>query len=143
MNRRTILLVEDSEDDIELACYALARASVPTEVVTMRSGEAAMDYLEQSFTDASERPRPDLVLLDLQLPGISGLETLRRVRAIPDIRRTPVIMLTTSDDDRDIRASYDLGVNSYIRKPLDLADFTAMINQLSVYWLQTNTRPPL
>lgn len=143
MSRRTILLVEDSEDDIELACYALSRATISAEVVTVRSGEAALEYLDRACASDDAKQRPDLVLLDLQLPGISGLEMLRRVRAKPDIRRTPVVMLTTSDDDRDIRASYDLGVNSYIRKPVDLADFTAMIDRLSVYWLQTNTRPPL
>lgn len=143
MSRRTILLVEDSEDDIELACYALSRATISAEVVTVRSGEAALEYLDRACASEDAKQRPDLVLLDLQLPGISGLEMLRRVRAKPDIRRTPVVMLTTSDDDRDIRASYDLGVNSYIRKPVDLADFTAMIDRLSVYWLQTNTRPPL
>lgn len=143
MNRQTILLVEDSEDDIELAHYALGKSRVPVDVVTMRNGEAALEYLMEAAEGAESKPQPDLVLLDLQLPGISGLEVLRRMRAKPDTRRMLVVMLTTSDHDRDVCASYDLGVNSYIRKPLDLAAFTEVIDQLSVYWLQTNTRPPL
>jgi two-component system, response regulator len=142
MNRRTILLVEDNEDDVELARYALGRCRVPTEVVAMPSGEAALEYLRRSRTGVGEDRRPDLVLLDLQLPGISGLEVLRRVRAEPDIRRTLIVVLTTSDDQRDITASYDLGVNSYIRKPVDLGAFTAVVDQLGSYWLQTNTSPP-
>lgn len=143
MNRQTILLVEDSEDDIELAHYALGKSRVPVDVVTVRNGEAALDYLMEAAEGAESKPQPDLVLLDLQLPGISGLEVLRRMRAKPDTRRMLVVMLTTSDHDRDICASYDLGVNSYIRKPLDLAAFTEVIDQLSVYWLQTNTKPRL
>lgn len=143
MNRRTILLVEDNEDDVELARYALGRCRVPTQVVAMPTGEAALEYLRRAQTDGGEEPRPDLVLLDLQLPGISGLEVLRRVRAEADIRRTLIVVLTTSDDYRDIAASYDLGVNSYIRKPVDLGAFTAVVDQLGSYWLQTNTSPPL
>jgi two-component system, response regulator len=142
MNRRTILLVEDNEDDVELARYALGRCRVPTEVVAMPTGEAALEYLRRPRTGVGEDRRPDLVLLDLQLPGISGLEVLRRVRAEPDIRRTLIVVLTTSDDQRDITASYDLGVNSYIRKPVDLGAFTAVVDQLGSYWLQTNTSPP-
>jgi two-component system, response regulator len=143
MNRRTILLVEDNEDDVELARYALGLCRVPTQVVAMPTGEAALAYLRRARGDDGEEPRPDLVLLDLQLPGISGLEVLRRVRAEPDIRRTLIVVLTTSDDHRDITASYDLGVNSYIRKPVDLGAFTAVVDQLGSYWLQTNTSPPL
>lgn len=142
MNRRTILLVEDSEDDTELACYALAKCRVPVNVVALSTGEAALEYLAQAAEGVESKPRPDLVLLDLQLPGISGLEVLRRMRAKPDIRRTLVVMLTTSDDDQDICASYDLGVNSYIRKPVELGAFSAVLDELSAYWLETNTRPP-
>lgn len=142
MNRQTILLVEDSEDDTELACYALAKCRVPVNVVALPTGEAALDYLTEAMEGAVSKPRPDLMLLDLQLPGISGLEVLRRMRAHPEIRRTLVVMLTTSDDERDICASYDLGANSYIRKPVELSAFSAVLDQLSAYWLQTNTCPP-
>lgn len=142
MNRPTILLVEDSEDDVELAAYAFKRSRLTPTLVTQSTGEAALDYLKR--IGGGDSPRPDLVLMDLQLPGMSGLEVLRRMRADePGIRRLPVVMLTTSDDPRDIAASYDLGANSYIRKPLDLADFSTVIDRLGEYWLQTNTRPPV
>lgn len=142
MTRRTILLVEDSPDDVELARYALGRCRVANHVVVSHSGEEALAYLIRAGDDETV-PRPDLVLLDLQLPGMSGLEMLRRVRALPDIRRTLVVVLTTSDEEADVVASYDLGANSYIRKPVDLAEFTNVMDQLGAYWLRTNTCPPV
>jgi len=141
MTRPTILLVEDSPDDVELAEYALARCRAANQVIVANSGERALDYLQEK--SAEKEGLPALVLLDVQLPGISGLEVLRRIRQSPTLRRLQVVALTTSDDDRDIVASYDLGVNSYIRKPLDLAEFTAVIDQVGTYWLTTNTKSPV
>jgi two-component system response regulator len=143
MSRPTILLVEDSIDDVELAEYALARCRVANQVVVASSGEQALNYLFGKEGGDKDGTYPDLVLLDLQLPGISGLEVLRRIRQDPALRRLLVVALTTSDDQRDIVASYDLGVNSYIRKPVDLAEFTTVIDQLGAYWLVTNTGSPV
>lgn len=143
MSRPTILLVEDSADDVELAEYALARCRVANQVVVASSGEQALNYLLGKADNDKGNKQPDLILLDLQLPGISGLEVLRRIRENPELRRLLVVALTTSDDKRDIMASYDLGVNSYIRKPVDLAEFTSVIDQLGAYWLMTNTGSPV
>lgn len=143
MTQPTILLVEDSEDDVELARYALERCRIANRVVVASSGEQALSYLSPAPESGAEEPHPNLVLLDLQLPGISGLEVLRRIRENPTLRRLLVVALTTSDDQRDIVASYDLGVNSYIRKPVDLAEFTQVIDQLGAYWLSTNTSSPV
>lgn len=140
---RTILLVEDNADDVELAMYALERARTDNEVVVARDGEEALDYLFRTgaFAQRDAMP-PALVLLDLKLPGIDGLAVLRRLRATADTRRIPVVVLTTSDDRADIMASYELGVNSYICKPVDFGVFTGVMDQVSRYWLSLNQPPP-
>ncbi len=144
MNGRTILLVEDNADDVELALYALSKCPVPNQIVVVRSGEEALDYIFGARAYAGRDPdeRPALVLLDLKLPGIDGTGVLERLRASPAGRRVPVVILTTSDHEEDIMRSYDLGVNSYIRKPVALAAFTDVVNQLGLYWLVTNTASP-
>ncbi|PWC45787.1 response regulator [Azospirillum sp. TSO22-1] len=142
MRRHTILLVEDNADDAELTQTALARTRVDATLDIVTGGEDALDYLFGETSDGSMRPLPALVLLDLNLRGMSGLDVLNRIRARTATRRLPVVILTTSDNASDIAAGYDLGVNSYIRKPADLDTFTEVMHRLGLYWLHTNTPPP-
>lgn len=139
-----VLLVEDNEDDVELALHAFHSSRVTPEIKVVRDGEEALEYLWNTgrHADREARDLPRLVLLDLQLPGIGGLEVLRRLRERPDTRRVPVVILTTSDDESDIIGGYDRGVNSYIRKPVGFAAFSEMVQQLEHYWLITNLAPP-
>lgn len=144
MERAKILLVEDNDDDVELTVHAFQRSRVANEIIVLRDGEAALDYLfARGAYDGREREEhPALVLLDLKLPGISGLEVLRDLRAHEETRRIPIVILTTSDDEADIVKGYNLGVNSYIRKPVGFDAFTKVVDQLGLYWLVTNTPPP-
>ena len=130
-----ILLVEDNPDDEALALRAL-RKQGRTEVVVVRDGQEAVDYL------SGDAELPRLILLDLHLPRLSGLEVLQFLRAQGRTRLLPVVVLTTSDADRDRLESYQLGANSYIRKPIDYFAFTEIVKQLSEYWLGTNLPPP-
>jgi two-component system response regulator len=143
MKNKAILLVEDNPSDVDLARRALKKGRIANELVVAEDGEEALAYL---FGD---RPRsgqilglPALMLLDLKLPKIPGLEVLRRVRADSRTRRLPVVILTTSIEERDLSAGYDLGVNSYIRKPVDFKQFTRCMEQLGLYWLVLNEPPP-
>jgi two-component system response regulator len=140
----TLLLVEDNPDDVELTRRAFARGNVPSQLVVARDGEEALDYLLANGAHASRDPLdlPHAVLLDLKLPKISGLDVLRRIRATETTRRLPVIILTTSREERDIASSYDLGANSYVRKPVDFAQFVEAARQLGLYWLTLNERGP-
>lgn len=142
---RTLLLVEDNADDVELTRRAFARSNVIDQLVVVRDGEAALDYLFASGSHAGRdrNALPYAVLLDLNLPKISGLEVLRRIRADEWTRRLPVIILTTSREERDIVSGYDLGANSYVRKPVDFAQFAEAARQLGFYWLGLNERPPV
>lgn len=137
---KTILLVEDNPDDEELARLAFAENRLDGELVVMRDGQEALDYLlaagEHAGRDAHEQPR--LVLLDLNIPKIGGLEVLRRIRADERIRLQPVVVLTSSKEERDLVASYSLGANSYIRKPLDYGSFVEAVRDISQYWLTLN-----
>ncbi|RAU22622.1 two-component system response regulator [Paramagnetospirillum kuznetsovii] len=139
-----VLLVEDNEDDVELALHAFRGSAMSPDITVVRDGEEALDYLFATGRHAVKPSRelPALVLLDLQLPGIGGLEVLRRLRERPETKRVPVVILTTSDDQNDIIGGYDRGVNSYIRKPVGYADFAQMVKQLEHYWLVTNVAPP-
>ncbi|MGE5505037.1 MAG: response regulator [Actinomycetota bacterium] len=136
-----ILLVEDNGDDAELTVHAFRKSRMAAEIVVVHDGEEAVDYL---FSDKvrDEDGMPALVLLDLKLPGISGLDVLRRIRDHEDTRRLPVVILTTSDDETDIINGYNLGVNSYIRKPVDFHTFIGVVDQLGLYWLKINTPAP-
>jgi two-component system response regulator len=138
----TLLLVEDNPDDVELTRRAFARGNVPSHLVVAWDGEEALDYLLASGAHAGRDPLdlPHAVLLDLKLPKISGLDVLRRIRATETTRRLPVIILTTSREERDIASSYDLGANSYVRKPVDFAQFVEAARQLGLYWLTLNER---
>jgi CheY-like chemotaxis protein len=140
----TLLLVEDNPDDIELTRRAFARNNIINQLVVVTDGEAALHYLFATGPYAGRDPQalPHAVLLDLNLPKISGLEVLRRIRAQETTRRLPVIILTTSREERDIVGSYDLGANSYVRKPVDFGQFVEAARQLGLYWLVLNEQPP-
>jgi two-component system, response regulator len=133
----TVLLVEDNPDDEALTVLALRRETA-TDVEVARDGQEALDYL---FNDAKSMPQ--LVLLDLNLPKIDGLEVLRRVREDERTCLTPVVMLTSSNAPNDVAASYRLGANGYIRKPVDFDEFAEVIHRLGVYWFVVNEPPPV
>jgi two-component system response regulator len=137
---RTILLVEDNDDDVELTRRAFARGNLINELIVVRDGQEALDYLFATGANADRDAAslPHLVLLDLNLPKINGLEVLRRIRSAETTKRLPVVVLTTSKEEKDIFGSYDLGANSYVRKPVDFAQFTEAVQQLGLYWLVLN-----
>jgi two-component system, response regulator len=142
---QTLLLVEDNPDDVELTRRAFARSNIINQLVVVTDGEEALHYLFATGPYAGRDPRalPHAVLLDLNLPKIGGLEVLRRIRAGETTRRLPVIILTTSREERDIVTSYDLRANSYVRKPVDFAQFVEAARQLGLYWLVLNEQPPV
>jgi two-component system response regulator len=144
MNSKKILLIEDNPSDIDLTKRALEKGRIANDLVVVSDGQEALDYLfgtgEYAGRDVSDFPT--LTLLDLKLPKVSGLEVLRRVRSEPGIRRMPVVILTSSREEQDIAAGYDLGVNSYIRKPVDFEHFVASVGQMGLYWLVLNEEPP-
>ena len=136
---KTILLVEDDPDDAELAIMALNESRLANDIKHVWDGKEAIDYL----LDESNDPLPQLVLLDLKLPKIGGLEVLKKIRSTLRTSRLPVVILTSSDEDNDITRSYDLGVNSYIKKPVDFDQFVKCVKQLGLYWLVLNMSPPI
>ena len=136
---RVILLVEDNSSDVDLTLRAFERAHIGNEIQIARNGEEALEILSAA---AEADTLPSLVLLDLKLPKVSGLDVLRHIRGNPRTRRLPVVILTTSQEEPDIAAGYDLGVNSYIRKPVDFRQFAAAVEQLGLYWLVLNEAPP-
>ena len=139
MEPRIILLIEDNPDDVELTIRALKENNIANEVVVVRDGQEALDYL---FAKKDQKRMPELVLLDLKLPKIDGLEVLRRIREEEKTKLLPVVILTTSTQDKDIIKSYDLGANSYIHKPVDFNQFIEAVKQLGLYWLLLNIPPP-
>lgn len=144
MASQTILLVEDNSDDVELTMLAFRRSRMANEILVAWNGEEALDYLlgQGAHAGRDAKDTPALVLLDLKLPGMGGLDVLRRIRENPDTKRVPVVILTTSDDEADIVTGYNLGVNSYIRKPVDFSSFVGVVDQMGLYWLVVNTPPP-
>ena len=144
MSEKVILLVEDNQDDEELALLAFQKGKVANEVVVARDGVEALDYLFGTGTHAGRdvSKLPQLMLLDLKLPRIDGLEVLRRVRDDLRTRRLPVVILTSSKEDEDLIRAYDLGVNSYVRKPVAFDQFVEAVAQLQIYWLVLNEAPP-
>lgn len=144
VNRSVILLVEDNPADVKLTQRALTKSNVAIEVVVAHDGQEALDYLcgEGAYAGRDLREMPALVLLDLKLPRVDGLEVLRRIRANAHTRYLPVVILTSSREQQDVIASYHLGANSYIRKPVDFDQFVMAASQLGVYWLVLNEPPP-
>jgi two-component system response regulator len=140
-----ILLVEDNPDDETLTLRALRKNNILNEVVIARDGAEALDFLfgHGPFAGRDVTIQPQIILLDLKLPKIDGLEVLRRLRQDPRTRLLPVAILTTSNEERDILASYELGANSYIRKPVDFEQFMEAVRQLGLYWLVLNVPPPV
>jgi two-component system, chemotaxis family, response regulator Rcp1 len=138
---RSILLVEDNAGDVRLTREALREADVAVELTAVPDGDQALAFLRGEGAHAGAS-RPDLILLDLNLPKKNGLEVLEEIRRDPELRTTPVIMLTTSSSARDISACYDLGVNCYVVKPLDLDDFTALVQAINGFWFEVARLPP-
>jgi two-component system response regulator len=132
-----ILLVEDNQDDEKLTLRALKKNGIANHVKVVRDGQEALDYL---FDPASELPA--VILLDLKLPKVGGLEVLKRLRADPSLRLVPVVILTSSKEDVDLLQGYALGANSYIRKPVDFEQFSEAVRHLGMYWLVLNEAPP-
>ena len=145
MNDKIILLVEDNPDDVELTLRALKKNNIANEVVVACDGEEALEYLAATgkYEGRALVDAPQVILLDLKLPKVSGLEVLRVLRADPRTRLLPVVILTSSSEEPDIIASYQLGANSYIRKPVDFKQFLEAIRQLGLYWLVLNQTPPV
>jgi CheY-like chemotaxis protein len=145
MAEKTILLVEDNADDEELTVRALKKNNVTNDLEVARDGVEALDYLfgTGAYSGRDTSMLPGLVLLDLKLPKIDGLEVLRRIRGDERTKRMPVVVLTSSKEEHDMIKSYDLGANSYIRKPVDFNQFTEAVRQLGLYWLMLNEVPSL
>lgn len=132
-----IALIEDNPDDEALTLRALRKNGIANEVVVLRDGAEALEFLLRP-----NAPLPSLVLLDLKLPRVDGLQVLQQLRATPHTSLLPIVILTSSSEERDVVEGYRLGANSYIRKPVDFQQFTEAVRQLGLYWLVLNQRPP-
>lgn len=138
-----ILLVEDNPNDVELALYALRKHNLANSIHIVRDGAEALDYIfcRGKYAHRSPEAAPKVVLLDLKLPKVDGLEVLRQVKANPRTRAIPIVALTTSKEERDVVESYQLGVNSYIVKPVDFEQFVEAVRHMGLYWLLLNQLP--
>ncbi len=137
-----ILLVEDNPDDVELTLRAFRKHNLANEIIVARDGEEALAVLFERDKEGAEHRAVDMVLLDLKLPKVDGLEVLRQVKSNLETQTIPVVVLTSSKEENDLAESYRLGVNSYIRKPVDFVKFTEVVMQLGLYWLLLNEVPP-
>lgn len=145
MNDEAILLVEDNPDDEALTLRALKKNNIKNEVVVAHDGAEALDYLfgEGAYSGRDMRVMPQVVLLDLKLPKVDGFEVLRRLRADERTKGLPVVILTSSIEEQDRISGYDLGANSYIRKPVEFSNFIEAVRQLGLYWVILNRGAPL
>lgn len=142
-NNRPILLAEDSPDDQVLMLRALKKKNITNPVVIANDGIEALDYLLGTGSRAGQDPlRPAVVLLDMKMPKLGGLDVLERMRLEPSIKHIPVVILTSSDEEQDKLNSYELGANSYVRKPVDFNDFAEAVGKLGMYWILVNEAPP-
>ena len=141
---RIILLVEDNPDDVELTLLAFERSKIVNDIVVATDGQEALDYLFATghYTGRDAALLPEVVLLDLKLPKIDGLDVLRLIRSDARTRRLPVVVLTSSKEEQDIVRSYELGANSFVQKPVDFAEFIEAARHLGLYWLVLNEAPP-
>lgn len=144
MSDKVILLVEDNADDVQLTLRAFKKHNITNQIVVAHDGAAALDFLfgTGQYAGRDARATPQLILLDLKLPKVDGLEVLRRLRADDRTRLTPVVILTSSKEERDVVDGYSLGANSYVRKPVDFTEFLEAARQLGLYWLLLNEPPP-
>jgi len=140
---KVILLVEDNPDDQELALLAFKEANITNKIISCGDGEEALDYLfaTGAYADRDARIMPEVMLLDLKLPKVDGFEVLKRVREDPRTKLLPVVVLTTSSEQKDLVESYQLGTNSYIRKPVDFGKFIEFAQLFGLYWLGLNESP--
>lgn len=143
MTKKKVLLVEDNPDDVELTLRALKKNNIINEVVVAKDGVEALDYLfgTGSYAGRDLRDSPAVVLLDLNLPKVNGLEVLQQLRSDGQIKNTPVVILTSSKEEKDMINGYELGCNSYIRKPVDFIQFSEAVKTLGIYWLLLNEIP--
>ena len=139
-----ILLVEDNPMDVALTLDAFSEVNLKNSIHVANTGQEALNYLfgAGKFSDRDQYPLPDLILLDLKLPGIDGHEVLRRIKLAPALKRVPIVVLTSSKTDTDLITSYDNGANSYLIKPVSTKDFLAVVHQIDQYWLTLNIGPP-
>ena len=144
MSERIILLVEDNPNDEALTLRALKKSNILNPVIVARDGAEALDYLfaRGAYQDRKPAGNPEVVLLDLKLPKLDGLEVLRQIRAAERTKLLPVVVLTSSVEEQDLLRGYALGANSYVRKPVDFTQFVDAVKQLGLYWLVLNQRPP-
>lgn len=144
MKNKTILLVEDNPDDVDLTLRALKKNNIKNEIEVARDGAEALDFLfgTGKYTGRDLTTMPTIILLDLKLPKIDGLEVLQRIRENELTKLLPVVILTSSKEEQDILNGYSLGVNSYVRKPVDFIQFTEAVSHLGLYWLLLNEAPP-
>jgi CheY-like chemotaxis protein len=140
---RTLLLVEDNPNDVELTLSALKEANLANQIVVANDGEQALNYLFRRGTHAGRiGPQPGVILLDLKMPKVDGHEVLRQIRADPELRLIPIVVLTSSREEKDLFESYDNGANSYVVKPVDFDEFITAISKLGVFWALLNEPPP-
>ncbi|MEA1900986.1 MAG: response regulator [Thermodesulfobacteriota bacterium] len=137
-----ILLIEDNPDDVELTLRAFKKHNLANHITVARDGEEALDIIFQRRKEVAGRLKPDLILLDLKLPKVDGMDVLKQIKKNSETKVIPVIILTSSKEENDLAESYRLGANSYIRKPVNFENFTGVVMQLGLYWLLINEPPP-